>query len=157
MSASPSPKNELKAGNLGIRVGQFSSEFRARGPLHRERVVLGTMLASAGRALHWWKDVQPGDAVIFPRSVEADAIYGGGGKYFGASIAMPELLSMLCGEDRLANPALWSSKRVCHIDPCISGEIRRRLNGITLELQRRATAPSDQAADFLRRSIIEAL
>jgi AraC family ethanolamine operon transcriptional activator len=142
-------------GNLGISMGQFSSEFRARDPLHRERVVLGTMLAAAGRALHWWKDVQPGDAVIFPPSVEADAIYCGGGAYFGASIVLPELLSMLSGEDRLADPAFWSAKRVCHIDPRIGKPLGRPLKGIMSDLKRRTNAPSDQAADFLRRSIIE--
>ena len=52
--------------NLGISVGEFSSEIRSKGPLHRENVVLGTHLASAGRALHWWEETRPGDVGIFP-------------------------------------------------------------------------------------------
>ena len=142
-------------GNFGISLGRFKSEVRARGPLHQERTVLGTMLASSGRALHWWKDVQPGDVAVFPPCVEADAIYGGGGTYLLVSITLAELSSMLVGEDRLADPAFWNAKRVCQIDPRIGDGIRRRLKGIMSDLERRSNAPSTQAAHFLRRSIIE--
>ena len=142
-------------GNLGVSLGRFNSEVRARGPLHQERVVLGTMLATAGRALHWWKDVRPGDVAVFPPCVEADAIYGGGGVYVLVSVTLPELSSMLVGEDRLADPAFWSAKRLCQINPHMGDEIRRRFKGIMSDLERRANAPSAQAADFLRRSIIE--
>jgi AraC-like DNA-binding protein len=142
-------------GDLGISLGQFNSEVRARGPLHQERLVLGTMLSNAGQALHWWKDVQPGDVVVFPPRVEADAIYCGGGSYVLVSITLPELWSMVAGEDRLADPEFWNAKHVCRIDPQIGDEIRRRFKGIMSDLVCRANPPSARAADFLRRTIIE--
>jgi AraC family ethanolamine operon transcriptional activator len=143
-------------GNLGISVGRFGSEIRARGPLHQEKVVLGTILASKGRISHWWKNVGPGDVGIFPPGVTQDAIYGGGGTYLVVSIALSELSSMLRGEDRLADPAFWNMKRLCRPDPRIGEEMRTRLKGIMSSVERKTIAPSAQAADFLQRSIIEA-
>ena len=149
-------KTRIRLGNLWISTGQFSSEVRARGPMTPERIVLGTQLATAGRASHWWKDVRPGDGIVFPPGTEVDAIYqGGGAAYLFVSIALPELSAMVRGEDHLADPAFWSAKRVCQIDPRLGDEIRRRFKGIVSDLERRENAPSAQTADFLRRSILE--
>jgi AraC family ethanolamine operon transcriptional activator len=97
-----------------------------------------------------------GDVGIFPPSVDADAIYGGGGAYLVVSIALPELSLMLTSENSLSDPAFWTTKRLCHPDPRIGDEVGRRLKGILSELERKATAPSACSADFLRRTIIEA-
>jgi len=143
-------------GNLGISVGEFSSEIRSKGPLHRENVVLGTHLASSGSALHWWEETRPGDVAIFPPSVDADAIYGGGADHMVISMALPELSLLLGSEGRLADPAFWNTKRLCHTDPRIGDEAGRRLKGILCGVERKVTAPSAHCADFLRRTIIEA-
>src|SRR5215469_14878244 len=79
----------LGIGNLGISTGQFSSETRVRGIMHRERVVLGTLLESAGRSTQWWKEVQPGDIGIFPTHEEIDVIHGGVTSYLVVSIPVP--------------------------------------------------------------------
>lgn len=143
-------------GNLGISVGNFSTEIRSKGPLHCENLVLGTHLASAGRAFHWWEETRPGDVAIFPPGVDADAIYAGGAAYAVVSIALPELSSMLSSENRLADPAFWNTKRLCHPDPRIGDEAKRRLKGILCDVERKATAASADSVDFLRRTIIEA-
>ena len=142
-------------GNLGISAGRFTSEIRMRGALHKEKVTLGTILDSAGRVTQWWKDVQPGDVGVFPACVEFDAIHCGGAAYLAVSIALPELLGMLGGEDHLADPAFWNTKRVYQTDPLVSVEMLRRLIGIISDFERRSTASSVEAADFLKRSIIE--
>jgi AraC family ethanolamine operon transcriptional activator len=142
-------------GNLGISIGRFNSGVRMRGALHPERVVLGTLLERAGRVTHWWKDFQPGDVGVYPAGSEFDAIHCGGAAYFSVSIGVPELFSMLGGEDRLADPAFWNTKRVCPTHPLIRVDLLRRLAGIMSDVERRSTAPSDEAADFLRRSIVE--
>jgi AraC family ethanolamine operon transcriptional activator len=143
-------------GNLGMSVGRFSSGIRSKGPLHREKVVLGTHLVSAGRALHWWEETRPGDVRIFPPCVDLDAIYDRSAAYVAVSIALPELLLLVNGEDRLADPAFWNTRRLCHSDPRIGDEVGRRLNGIMRDVVRKATTPSAHSADFLRRTIIEA-
>jgi AraC family ethanolamine operon transcriptional activator len=145
----------LGIGNLGISLGRFDCGIRTRGPLHQEKVVLGTILASKAKISHWWKDVKPGDVGIIPPSVETDAIYCSGGAYAVVSIALPDLLSMLIGEDRLADPALWSATRLCHPDHLIGNDLRRSLKGVMSSVERKRTAPSAQAADFLQRTIIE--
>jgi AraC family ethanolamine operon transcriptional activator len=142
--------------NTGISVGRFNSEIRMRGTLHRENVVLGTILDEAGRVTQWWTDVRRGDVGIFPACAEFDAIHGGGAGYLVVSIALPELSLMLGGEERLADPAFWNTKRLCHTDPPTSNEILQRLMRITSGLKRKFTAASIGAADFLQRSIIEA-
>src|SRR5215469_15468155 len=99
-------------GNLGISTGQFSSETRFRGTLHRERVVLGTMLDSAGRSTQWWREIGPGDISVFPAHVELDAIHGGFTSYLAVSIPASELASMLAAEEHLADPVFWDTKGV---------------------------------------------
>ena len=142
--------------NTGISVGRFDSEIRMRGTLHREKVVLGTILDSASRVTPWWTDVQRGDVGIFPARVEFDAIHGGGAGYLVVSIALSELSSMLEGEERLADPAFWNTKRLCHTDPLTSNEMPQRLMKIMSGVKRKFTAASSGAADFLQRSILEA-
>ena len=142
--------------DLGISIGRYDSGIRATGVLPPERVVLGTILDCAGRVTHWWKDVRPSDVCVFPSGVEIDAIHCGGAAYLTASIGLPELLSKLGGEDRLADPAFWNTKRVCTTHPLIRVDLLRRLAGIMSDVERKSTAPSAQAADFLQRSIIEA-
>jgi AraC family ethanolamine operon transcriptional activator len=142
-------------GNVVISVGRISSEVRFRGPLHQERVVLGTVLDSAGRVTQWWKDVRPGDVGVFPAREEIDVIHGGSAAYLLMSIALPELLSMLGSEEHLADPAFWNTKRVCMPDPLIAGEMLQQLMGTISSIEHKSSAPSDQAVDFLERSIIE--
>jgi AraC-like DNA-binding protein len=144
-------------GNIGISQGRFSSEIRARGALHHERVVLGTVFDCAGRVTQWGKDMRPGDVGVFPALEEVDAIHTDGAAYLVASIALPELLSMLGSEEHLADPAFWAKKRVYNTNPLIGAEMLRRLKGIVSGIEQKPNAPSDQAADFFQRSIIECL
>ena len=142
-------------GNLEISLGRFNSATRMRGVLHRDKLVLSTILDSAGRITESWKDVLPGNVAIFPTGVELDVIHGGGGCYLTVSIPLPELLSRLAGEEHLADPKLWDTKRVSNIDPLIGAEMLQHVMGIISGIERKFTAPSDQASDFLQRSIIE--
>jgi AraC family ethanolamine operon transcriptional activator len=146
----------LGIGDLGISLGRFNSEIRMRGALDQDRVVLGTILDSAGRVTQWWQDVLPGDVGVFPAGVEFDSIHCGGAAYLAVSLDLPELSSLLGGEDGLYDPAFWNTKRLCRPDPRTGEAIRQRLEGIVSSVERKTTAPSAQAADFLRRSIIEA-
>ena len=143
-------------GNLGISMGQFNCGIRMRGVLHRERVVLATLPSGAGHSTVWWRDVEHGDVGVFPAGVEFEAIHSGGIAYQSVSIGLPELLSMHECEGRMADPAFWTTKRVYSAHPVIRVEFLRRLRGIISDVERRSVAPSDQAADFLQRSIVEA-
>jgi AraC-like DNA-binding protein len=142
-------------GNLGISLGRFDSAIRMRGGLHQEKIVLGTILDSAGRVTQWWKDVRPADVGVFPALVEFDAIHGGGAAYLLVSIALPELLAVLGGEEHLADPAFWNTKSVYNTDSLIGAEMLQRLIGIISGIEHKLTAPSDRAANFLQRSIVE--
>jgi AraC family ethanolamine operon transcriptional activator len=126
-----------------------------RGALHQERIVLGTILDSAGRVTQWWKDVRPGDIGVFPARVEFDAIHSGGAGYLVVSIAVPELLSTLQSEEQLADPSFWNTRGVYHTDPFIGAEMLKQLMEIISGIEHKLGAPSAQVADFLQRSIIE--
>jgi AraC family ethanolamine operon transcriptional activator len=143
-------------GNLGISAGRFSSEIRMRGALHQEKVVLGTITGSAGRVMQWGQDVLPGDVGVFPARVEFDAIHCGGAAYLVVSLGLSDLSAMLAGEDRLADPRFWKTKRVCGTDRLVAGRMLEQLMCIMSDVESKFAAPSAQAADFLQRSIIEA-
>ena len=145
----------IGVGTFGISTGQFSSESRVRGTMHRERVVLGTLLDSAGPSTHWWREIRPGDVGVFPSHVEVDVVHGGVTAYLVVSIPLPELASMLAGEEHLADPAFWNAKGVYHPDPLVGAGALRRLTRIISGIKQKLTAPSEGATHFLQRSIIE--
>jgi len=142
-------------GSLGISLGRFDSAIRMRGDLHQHRIVLGTILDSSGPVTQWWKDVRPADIGVFPAFVEFDAIHGGGAAYLLVSLALPELLAMLGDEGHLADPAFWNTKGLYNIGSVVGARMLPRLMGIISGIEHKLTAPSDQAADFLKRSIVE--
>src|SRR5215470_6458722 len=80
---------------------------------------------------------------------------GGRTAYLLVSIALPELSSMLGGEEHLADPAFWNKKGVFYTDPLIRAQILQRLMSTISCIEQKFTAPSDQAVDFFERSIIE--
>src|SRR5215472_13745999 len=143
-------------GNLGISTGRFDAEVRMRGALRQDTVVVAMRMDGAGRVTQWWQDVPLGDVGVFPAGVEFDSIHSGGAPYLSVSLGVRELASMLSGQDRLADPAFWNGKALYHPDPRTGEAIRRQLNGIMSDVERKVTVPSTQAADFLKRSIIEA-
>ena len=145
----------LEIGSLGVSVGRFSSAIRMRGALHRDKIVLGTIIDSADRVTQWWQDVQPGDVGIFPAGAEFDAIHCGRAVYLVISLSLPELSSMLAGEDHLADSAFWNTKRVFRTDPLIANKMLEQLIDVNSIIERNIAAPSAHAADFLKRSIIE--
>jgi AraC-like DNA-binding protein len=126
-----------------------------RGGLHQQRIVLATILDSASRVTQWWKDVRPGDIGVFPPLAEFDAIHGGGAAYLAVSIALPELLAMIGGEEHLADPAFWNTNRVYNTDSTIGANMLQRLIGIISGIEHKLTAPAEHVADFLQRSIVE--
>jgi AraC family ethanolamine operon transcriptional activator len=142
-------------GPLGISVGQFNSGIRMRGALHQERIVLGTLLDSAGRSTQWWREIRPGDIGIFPANVEIDVIHGGVTAYFVVSISLIELVSMLDGEENLADPAYWNTKGVYPTDSRMSAEMIKGLTEIISGIENKSFAPSAQSIDFLKRTIVE--
>jgi AraC family ethanolamine operon transcriptional activator len=141
--------------NLAMSVGRFTLDARARGLINPNSVTLGMMLASPGRVSYWREDVRPGDVVITPPGAEIDAIYLSGAWYVTIAMAPSDLTSAFGGEDRLPDPGCWNMKGVRHVDSLLGEEVRRRLASIILNLKCNITT-SAQAADFLRRSIIEA-
>jgi AraC family ethanolamine operon transcriptional activator len=142
-------------GDASLSLCDFSIEVRARGILSLDKLVLGTLLASAGDALFWGDVVSPGDLVIFPAGTEADAIYHSGMSYAGLTIDPSELASLFNTEGALADPAAWMRRGVRRAEPLLKAEVTRRLTGIGSNLQRYGGRASPQALDFVRRSIIE--
>jgi AraC family ethanolamine operon transcriptional activator len=143
-------------GNIGVSLGRFNSELRMRGALDQRRLVLATILDSAGRVTQWWQDVIPGDVGVFPACVEFDSIHCGGAEYLTVSLDLSELISISGFGDALDDPAFWNTKRLCRPNPGIGESVRRRLKGIISDVEQMSAAPTAQAIDFLQRSIIEA-
>src|SRR5215831_3540710 len=129
-------------GDLGISTGLFSAETRVRGTLHQDRVVLGTLLDSASRSTQWWSEIRPGDVGVFPPNAEIDVIHGGVTAYLVVSIPLPGLVSMLAGEEDLADPSFWNAKAVYPTNPGICAEMLRRFVRIISGLEQRSAAPS---------------
>lgn len=138
-----------------MSLGHFSLDLRARGPISEKKVTIGMLLDSVGPTSQWWQEVVPGDVLVLPASAEADSIYGGAASYATISLAPSDLTSVLGGEDHLTDSAFWNRRSVRHGNPRTHQQIKRRLAGMTSNFERMAAGASVQAADFLRREIIE--
>ena len=147
----------IAIGSLSMTAGQFNTNIRHKGPMVRdsERVAIGTLLSCPENSSHWWEQVAAGVIGVFPAGVESDAIYGGGARYVLISIPLDELTAHAVGEQLLADPEFWASKRLFHNNPRSSQMIRRGLSGIVSSLEVKQTVPSSHAIDFLRRAILE--
>lgn len=142
--------------NTSLSLCDFSIEVRARGTLSSDKLVIGTLLASARDALFWGEAALPGDLVTFPAGVEADAIYRSSTAYAAITIDPSELAALFKTEEALADPAFWVKRGVWHAEPLLKAEVTRRLAAIGSNLQCYGATASPHALDFVRRSIIEA-
>jgi AraC-like DNA-binding protein len=140
--------------NLGMSLGRFAIDLRAHGLINQNKITLGMILSASGRVTHWGQDVHPGDLCVFPAGAYSDGIYGGGASYAAITMDTADLVSVLGGEERLADAAFWDNTGVWPTDPLVGEETRRCIVALISGSERRAA--SAQAIDFLRRSVIEA-
>jgi len=144
-------------GDFSLSIGSFSVGVRTQRVSSDDKLVVGMLLSSEDRVTHWSFDMHPADVLIMPPSTEHDGTFHGAAAYAAIRFDLSEVMSLFKGEPRLSDPAAWLSKNVYQADPAIGVAATRRLPLIISRLARQQTGLSDAAADFWKRSIIDAV
>jgi AraC-like DNA-binding protein len=144
-------------GDFSLSIGAFSVGVRTQRVPTDDKLVVGMLLNAEDRVTHWSFDMRPADVLIMPPCTEHDGIFRGASAYAAIRLDLAEVTSLFKGESRLSDPAVWLTKNHYRADASISVAATRRLPLIIFRLAQHQGALSDAAADFWKRSIVDAV
>jgi AraC-like DNA-binding protein len=144
-------------GDFSLSIGSFSLGVRTQRIPTDDKLVVGMLLRAEDRVTHWSFDMQPADVLVMPPNTEHDGIFRGASAYAAIRLDLAEVTSLFSGEPRLSDPAAWLDKNHYRADTSISAATTRRLPLIISRLAQHQGALSDAAADFWKRSIVDAV
>jgi AraC family ethanolamine operon transcriptional activator len=144
-------------GDFSLSVGSFSLGVRTQRISTDDKLVVGMLLSAEDRVTHWSFDMRPADVLVMPPSTEHDGIFRGASAYAAIRFDLAEVTSLFRGEPRLSDPAAWRNKTHYRADSSISVAATRRLPLIISRLAQHQGVLSDAAADFWKRSIVDAV
>ena len=146
----------VSVGGLPLATGSFSVGVRARGVLSDDRVTIGMLTGAAHRVTQWSYDMHPADALVIPLGIDHDARYYGGASYATISLDQTDIDATFATEPRLRDLSAWP-KRHFRADKHGGEYVIRRLRDIITRLVDRDVTWNADAAEFWKRSIIEAM
>jgi AraC-like DNA-binding protein len=146
----------LSIGDFSLSVGSFSVGVRAQRVSTDGKLIIGLLLNSKGRVTHWSFDMQPGDVLVMPPNTEHDGSFHGAASYAAIRLDLAEVASLFKGEPRLSDPATWCDKNHYRTNSSVGIAATRQLPLIVSCLAQQQGSLSDDAADFWKRSIVDA-
>ena len=144
-------------GDFSLSIGSFTVGVRAQRVSSDDNLVIGMLLNSADRVTHWSFDMQPADVLIMPPSTEHDGSFHGASSYAAIRIDHAEVAAIFRGEPRLSDPATWCEINHYRTDGPSGLAATVRLPEIVSRLAQSQGTLSDNAADFWKRSMIDAM
>ncbi|MGM4893181.1 helix-turn-helix domain-containing protein [Tardiphaga sp. 839_C3_N1_4] len=144
-------------GNFSLSIGSFSAGIRTQRTSNEQKLIIGMLLGSSNRVTHWSYDMQPGDVLVIPPSIDHDGRFFGASSYAAIRLDLTDVASIFGGATDLADPATWSVKNHYTADPRIGAIAIYRLRKIASRLADSTGDFPDQSADFWRRSITDAM
>lgn len=144
-------------GDFSLSIGSFSVGVRAQRVATDDKLIVAMLLGAEDRVTHWSFDVRPADVLVIPPCAEHDSVFHGAASYAAIRLDLAEVTSVFKGEPRLSDPAAWLEKNHYRAHGSISLPAPRRLPLIISHLAQYQGALSEAAADFWKRSIMEAV
>lgn len=144
-------------GNFSLSIGSFSTGIRTQRTSKEQKLIVGMLLESSNRVTHWSYDMQPGDVLVIPPSIDHDGRFFGASSYAAIRLDLTDVAGIFGGETDLADPATWAVKNLYKADPRLSAVAIHRLRKIVSRLADPNVDLPEQSADFWRRSITDAM
>ena len=144
-------------GDFSLSIGSFSVGVRTQRIATDDKLVIGMLLNSRDRVTHWSFDMRPADVLVMPPSTEHDGSFHGAASYAAMRLDLADVASVFKGEPRLSDPATWCDKNHFRTNSSIGMAATRQLPLIVSCLAQQQAALSDDAADFWKRTIIDAV
>ena len=144
-------------GSFSLSIGSFSAGIRTQRTSKEQKLIMGMLLGSSNRVTHWSYDMQPGDVLVIPPSIDHDGRFFGASSYAAIRLDLADVTSIFGGATDLSDPATWSVKNHYKTDPRLGAIAIYRLRKIASRLADSIGNLPDQSADFWRRSITDAM
>lgn len=144
-------------GNFSLSIGSFSAGIRTQRTSKEQKLIVGMLLGSRNRVTHWSYDMQPGDVLVIPPSIDHDGRFFGASSYAAIRLDLTDVAGLFSGEADLADPETWAVKNLYKADPRLGAVAIHRLRKIVALLADPNVHLPDQSADFWRRSITDAM
>ncbi len=144
-------------GDFSLSIGSFSVGVRAQRVAADDKLIIGMLLSAEDRVTHWSFDMRPADVLVMPPCTEHDSVFHGAAAYAAIRLDLAEVASVFKGEPRLSDPAAWLEKNHYRALNAASLAAPRRLPLIISHLAQYQGALSEAAADFWKRSIVDAV
>jgi AraC family ethanolamine operon transcriptional activator len=142
--------------DLPIDIGEFSVGMRSRGVQSDHRISIGMLTGCTDKVTQWSREMHSGDVMVSPPGGEHDARYHGGASFAAISLSLADICSFFASEPRMQDANSWR-RNIFHAASQSNGLLLPRLNGLLARLQDQNVALTREAAQFWRRSIIEAM
>ncbi len=119
-------------------------------------MLIGILTECEQRVTQWSREMRRGDVMVTPPGCEHDASYCGCTSFFGIGLPLAEIHDFFKGESQLQDIASWQ-KRIVSPDSGSREYVLTRLNELMFNLQNRNVTLTKNAANFWKRSVIDAL
>lgn len=147
----------VRIGNFSLSIGSFSAGIRTQRTSKEQKLIVGMLLGSSNRVTHWSYDMQPGDVLVIPPSIDHDGRFFGASSYAAIRLDLTDVAGIFGGETDLADPETWTVKNHYKANPRLGAVAVQRLRKIVSCLSNPNIKLPEQSADFWRRSITDAM
>ena len=147
----------IGVGDFSLSVGSFSVGLRTQRTSSDPKLIVGMLLGAANRVTHWSYDMDVGDVLVIPPSVDHDGRFHGAASYAALRFDLADVADAFGGESWMSDPANWTRKHRYRADPRVGTEAVARLSEIVSRLSDPDARVSPEAAEFWRRAMINAV
>lgn len=144
-------------GEFSLSIGSFSAGIRTQRTSKEQKLIVGMLLESTNRVTHWSYDMQPGDVLVIPPSVDHDGRFFGASSYAAIRIDLADIPGIFGDETVLGDPETWNMKNHYKANPRLGAIAVQRLRKIVSRLSDPSIKLPEHSADFWRRSITDAM
>lgn len=146
----------LSIDGLPVDFGEFSVGMQSRGLLSGDRITIGMLTGCSDRVMQWSGEMHPGDVMVTPPGGDHEGRYYGGASFAVISLTLADIHSFFGSEPRMREVNSWQ-KNLFRAGFNSRDRVLPRLRKLLARLQNRNTTLTADAAEFWRRSIIEAM
>jgi len=141
-------------GDLPIDMATFNLGIRTRGGSHRDRIGIGMLATSGGRAVRSSYESHPGDVLVTQPGGEHENRYYGGASIFVVMASLADIQSSFGTEGRMGDPSFWRQNHFKgNVETVV--EVIPRLQSLLGRLD--SVSLSAAAAEYWKRAVLEAV
>ena len=147
--------SHLGIGDFTLSACAFNRGVFAQRTSSDRKILLALLLGAQDRVTHWSFDMLPADIVVIPPLADHHAVHCGASSYANIRLDPDELPKVFAGDPWLSDAENWQQHNRFRAHPDVGLMAAQGLARVAHHLARQASALSENASEFWRRTIIE--